>query len=176
MLGRAFADEPLIQWPLGGGASVETITTIFKLLYAGPTELGMLWEGGDGEGVAVWIVPGETALLTASDQAAASEYDPLTPDGGARYHALWEWVGSFIPDDAWYLDALAVDPAHQRTGVGGALVRHGLDLAAAQGAAAFLETSIAANVPYYERFGFTVVDQGDAPGGGPHVWFMRRGA
>ena len=72
VLGRAFADEPMIQWRLGGGAPVETITQIFRLLYAGPAELGMLWEGGDGEGVAAWIAPGEAALLTASDHAAAT--------------------------------------------------------------------------------------------------------
>ncbi len=174
VLGRAFADEPMIQWPLGDGASVETITAIFELLYAGPAELGMLWEGGHGEGVAAWIPPGETALLTASDHAAATQYEPLMPDGGVRYRALWDWVESFVPDDVWYLDALAVDSARQRTGIGGTLVRHGLGLAAADGAAAFLETSIASNVPYYERFGFAVIDQGDAPGGGPHVWFMRR--
>ena len=30
------------------------------------------------------------------------------------------------------------------------------------------------SIPYYEGFGFTVIDQGDAPGGGRHLWFMRR--
>ena len=38
---------------------------------------------------------------------------------------------------------------------------------------AFLETGNPRNVPYYERFGFRVIDEGDAPGGGPRIWFMR---
>jgi hypothetical protein len=27
---------------------------------------------------------------------------------------------------------------------------------------------------YYERFGFDIVTNEDAPDGGPHIWFMRR--
>jgi predicted N-acetyltransferase YhbS len=96
------------------------------------------------------------------------------PDRGDRYREMWGWLESFVADDAWYLDAIGVDPARQRSGVGGVLIRHGLALAAKDGAPAFLETSAAANIPYYERFGFNVVDQGDAPNGGPHIWFMRR--
>lgn len=173
VLGRAFAEEPMIQWPLGGSGTVETITEMFHVLYAQPAELGMLWEGGDGGGVAVWIPPGDAALLSASDHAARAQYEPLIPDGGVRYREMWDWLESFVTEDVWYLDAIGVDPARQRTGVGSALIHHGLGLAAEDGAAAFLETSVVANVLYYERFGFTVVDQGDAPGGGPHIWFMR---
>jgi predicted N-acetyltransferase YhbS len=58
--------------------------------------------------------------------------------------------------------------------VGAALIRFGLERSDQTGIPALLETATARNVPYYERFGLRVVDQGDAPGGGPHVWFMRR--
>ena len=30
------------------------------------------------------------------------------------------------------------------------------------------------NVPLYERFGFPVTREADAPDGGPHIWFMPR--
>ena len=46
--------------------------------------------------------------------------------------------------------------------------------ARANGSALILETGNPRNVGYYERFGFRVVDDADAPEGGPHVWFMRR--
>jgi GNAT superfamily N-acetyltransferase len=173
VLGRAFANDPMIQWPLGGEGSIETISTMFRLLYEHPIDLGMLWEGGDGSGVAVWIAPGEATLLAASDHVARERYGALMPDGGVRYQEMWDWLESAVDEDIWYLDCIGVDPDRQRTGVGGALIRHGLGLAAADGAAAFLETAIATNIPYYERFGFHVVDEGDAPGGGPHIWFMR---
>ena len=44
----------------------------------------------------------------------------------------------------------------------------------ADGVPAFLETGKARNVPYYERFGFRTAAEDDAPGGGPHIWFMHR--
>jgi hypothetical protein len=35
--------------------------------------------------------------------------------------------------------------------------------------AAYLEAGNPLNVPYYERFGFSVVDEGDGPKGGQHI-------
>jgi predicted N-acetyltransferase YhbS len=52
-------------------------------------------------------------------------------------------------------------------------VEHGLERARADGHSVWLETGTAGNVPYYERFGFRVVDDPFAPGGGPQIWFMR---
>jgi len=39
---------------------------------------------------------------------------------------------------------------------------------------AFLSTGTRRNVEIYGRSGFRVVDEADAPGGGPRIWFMRR--
>ncbi len=36
-----------------------------------------------------------------------------------------------------------------------------------------LETATPRKVAFYERLGFRVVLDADAPGGGPHVWFLR---
>jgi ribosomal protein S18 acetylase RimI-like enzyme len=148
---------------------------MFSILYEAPIARGMVYEAGDAEGVAVWVPPGSGAELLEADVAARDRYGPLTPDGGARYEALWSWVEAHLPaEPLWYLDALAVDPPRQGAGIGGALLRVGLELGARDGTGVFLETSRERNVGYYEGFGFRVVDQGDAPGGGPHIWFMRR--
>ena len=58
-------------------------------------------------------------------------------------------------------------------GIGSALIRHGLARADAVGQGSILETGTATNVVLYEHFGYRVVDEGDPPGGGPHIWFMR---
>jgi hypothetical protein len=42
------------------------------------------------------------------------------------------------------------------------------------GVPAFLSTGTPRNVKIYGRSGFRVMDEADAPGGGPHIWFMRR--
>jgi predicted N-acetyltransferase YhbS len=73
----------------------------------------------------------------------------------------------------WYLDQIGVEPTHQGRGVGAALIELGLERARGDGLPAFLETAVAGNVGYYERFGFRVTLQGDAPLGGPHIWFMQ---
>jgi ribosomal protein S18 acetylase RimI-like enzyme len=174
VLARAFHDDPMIQWPLDWGGSVETITRMFAHLYEEPIRSGLLWEAGRGAGVAVWFPPGESSALLEADRAARERFAALVPDRGARYGALWDWLETKIPPEPiWYLDAIAVDTDRRGTGVGGALIRHGLTLAETDGVPAFLETAKARNVGLYERFGFRVVEEEDAPGGGPHIWFMR---
>jgi predicted N-acetyltransferase YhbS len=74
----------------------------------------------------------------------------------------------------WLLDSIAVEPASQGRGLGSALIAAGLTQAAAAGVPAFLSTGTRRNVDVYGRSGFRVVDEADAPGGGPHIWFMRR--
>jgi predicted N-acetyltransferase YhbS len=74
----------------------------------------------------------------------------------------------------WLLDSIAVAPARQGRGLGSALIATGCRQAAADGVPAFLSTGTRRNVEIYGRSGFRVVDEADAPGGGPRIWFMRR--
>jgi hypothetical protein len=53
------------------------------------------------------------------------------------------------------------------------LIATGLARARADGVGAFLSTGTPRNVAIYGRCGFRVVEDIDAPSGGPHVWFMR---
>ncbi len=135
--------------------------------------LGIVWEAGDAQGAAVWIPP---------EQFAAWQQHPwnqprisaLTDDGGHRYDAFWDWVDSHNPDEPlWQLDSIAVEPADQGRGFGAALIAAGMARARADGVGAFLSTGTPRNVSIYERCGFRVVEDVDAPAGGPHVWFMR---
>ncbi len=99
----------------------------------------------------------------------------LTPDGGVRYQAFWDWVAETTPSEPhWFLDQLAVEPAAQGRGIGRALLEHAIGLARADGRPLVLETGTPDNVALYERFGFRVIRAEDAPGGGPRVWWMRR--
>jgi GNAT superfamily N-acetyltransferase len=86
---------------------------------------------------------------------------------------MWEWIASMLPDEPfWYLDHLAVERGSRWTGLGTALIEHGLAMADRDGASAFLETARPENVGYYERRGFRVVADETVPRGGPHLWFM----
>jgi GNAT superfamily N-acetyltransferase len=69
-----------------------------------------------------------------------------------------------------YLRFLAVDPAHQRGGVGRALLARVFEEAEAP---VYLDTSNPDNVPYYAANGFTEIGRGVLPRQTP-MWFMRR--
>jgi GNAT superfamily N-acetyltransferase len=74
----------------------------------------------------------------------------------------------------WQLLIVGVDPDLQGQGRGAALVRNGLDQADRDGLPCYLDTSKAANVPFYEHLGFAAVDQVPLGKGGPPGWGMRR--
>ena len=81
----------------------------------------------------------------------------LTEDGGRRYDVFWAWVDRRLPPSRCaFLDSVGVDRGARRTGIGGALVRVGLDRARADGVGAFLETGTRTTCPIYEHLGFAV--------------------
>lgn len=177
ILGRALASEPMISWPFRGRPDPEPVraTTLFRVLLEPYVDAGVVVEDGAGRGCAAWIPPDRLDVFEATDVVARDAIRHATDDGGARYARLWDWIGDHMPDEPiWFLDMVGVDPAHQGRGVGTALIRFGLARSTRTGVPALLETGTPTNVPYYERFGFRVVDEGDVPDGGPHVWFMRR--
>jgi ribosomal protein S18 acetylase RimI-like enzyme len=171
---RALRNDPIVLWPLAADGDVQaSIETMFAAIYEGIADSGVIWEAGDAAGFAVWIPAGAHQEMFDSDAAVRDRLSPLTDDGGARYDTLWSWIEDRVLGDAWYLDAIGVDPPQQGRGVGSALIRFGLERAAAQGKRAFLETAVERNVPYYERFGFEVFEEGEPGRGGPHIWCMR---
>ena len=174
--GRAFVNEPMMLWPMGlHGDVTDPLTRCFRYFLEEAMGLGVVWEAADGRGAAVWVSPAQAHAWEAADPWSQARIGALADDGGRRYDGFWEWVDSRTPDEPlWLLDSIAVEPACQRSGLGSALIAAGLTQAAAAGVPAFLSTGTRRNVDIYGRFGFRVVDDTDAPGGGPHIWFMRR--
>lgn len=72
----------------------------------------------------------------------------------------------------WYVAALGVDPAEQRSGLGRALVASLCARADADGAFSYLETDRPENVVFYECAGFAVI--GESRCLGVRIWHMRR--
>jgi len=174
--GQAFVNEPMMVWPMGlVGDVADPLTRCFEHFLEQALGLGVVWEVADGNGAAVWIPPEQTHAWEAVDPWNQARIGALTDDGGGRYDRFWAWVESRTPDEPlWLLDSIAVAPGHQGQGLGSTLITAGLTQAAAAGVPAFLSTGTRRNVDIYGRSGFEVIDEADAPGGGPHIWFMRR--
>ena len=174
MFGRAFVDEPMMRWPMGEhGDPVDRFTRAFAAVLEQVLPHGLVWEASAGQGAVLWFPP-EPAEPWDEHPWNHPLIATLTDDGGRRYDAFWAWVESRIPHGGlWLLDSIGVEPALQGRGIGTALIAAGLARARADGVGAFLSTGTAGNVPIYGRSGFRVVEDLDAPEGGPHIWFMR---
>ena len=138
---------------------------------------GWLWVVGDEgiDGMVMWVPPDPEDRYGR----AMKELDPavaeIMGERKAVYDELWGWIDHHRPTEPhWYLEHIAVRPERRGVGLGRALIEHGLGRADADGTTAWLVTSKPGNVPLYERFGFEVRAAEDAPGRGPHLWFMGR--
>jgi GNAT superfamily N-acetyltransferase len=87
---------------------------------------------------------------------------------GLRFSAVQEKGHPHEPHV--YLWFLAVDPKHQRGGVGRALLARVYGDATAP---VYLDTANPANVPYYASNGFAEIGKADGPRGAS-MWFMTR--
>lgn len=141
MFGRAFVTEPMMYWPMGTSGDVAArFAGCFASFLAVALPLGLVWEAGQADGVAVWVSPEQREAwdLHPWDQPqilAAAE------DGGRRYEAFWEWVARHDPaEPSWQLDTIAVEPDRQGRGIGRALIEAGLARVPADGTGAFLST------------------------------------
>jgi ribosomal protein S18 acetylase RimI-like enzyme len=87
---------------------------------------------------------------------------------GLRVSAVQD--GGHPPEPHVFLWFLAVDPDHQRRGIGRALLHQVFEDADAP---VYLDTDNPANLPYYASFGFEEIGSGQLPRG-VRMWFMRR--
>jgi ribosomal protein S18 acetylase RimI-like enzyme len=106
----------------------------------------------------------EPALLAAPGSFRAFM---KTGANGARVHPAYPH---------WYLETMGVDPAAQRMGLGGRLLRPVLEIADRDHMDCYLETAKRENVEYYARHGFAVEDSALqlVPDGPAHVAMRRR--
>ncbi|HEY5786744.1 MAG TPA: GNAT family N-acetyltransferase [Microlunatus sp.] len=132
----------------------------------------------DLAGVACWLSPGATDItyprmlrtrllldVLGLGLSALGRLSKLMTASDVLHHRA-------VPDDHWYLWLLATEPGRVGQGVGGALMAPVLALADAHGHPVYLETHLEANVGFYGRHRFEVVE--DEVVEGLRVWGLRR--
>lgn len=92
-----------------------------------------------------------------------------------RGMATWGALSRLHPTmPHYYLAMVGVEPRRQGTGLGRALIAPGLERADAERVPVYLETANPANLPFYRRFGFEVVEELRPVEDSPPLWTMLR--
>lgn len=113
---------------------------------------GSAYRTHDYTAIALWLPPvvqaDEEALCAVIESTVARSLRPETD-------AIFEQMATFHPPEPhWYLPLIGADPAHQGEGLGEALMTYALARCDRDHAPAYLESSNARNIPFYERHGF----------------------
>jgi ribosomal protein S18 acetylase RimI-like enzyme len=175
-LTRAFDDDPVTRWVYAADGSRPKWTSRFfawQLRRLAPQDVS--WTTGDGRGgAALWALPGR---WRESGRETLGLLRLTLPGVLPRLPRVLRGLGQVElrhpADRHLYLAVLGVDPDRQGQGVGSQLIRPGLDLCDREGLPAYLETGKEANLAFYGRHGFAVVDRLELPKG-PPVWFLWR--
>jgi ribosomal protein S18 acetylase RimI-like enzyme len=174
-LTAAFLDDPVSAYIFPDAARRESILRDFFVVQLSRTYLprGEVYTTTEQVGAVMWLPP-HAQFPTIRDQLA---YLRVSLSAGHWWSArrLSLMLQRLRPvEDHYYLGAIGVEPAHQRQGLGTALMHPGLERCDARRLGAYLESSTEANTRFYGRHGFRVTREIRAPRGGPRLWLMWR--
>ncbi|MBI3215701.1 MAG: GNAT family N-acetyltransferase [Mycobacterium sp.] len=131
-------------------------------------------DGADTAGAAMWAPPGKWKTSRLTDLRMMPGFFRAGGSHMKRGLAVDELLKENHPEEPhWYLAFIGSDPTYRGGGFGHALMTAGLARADAEHAPAYLESSNAANLGYYQRFGFEVTGELVVPDG-PTLWPMWR--
>ena len=130
-------------------------------------------------GAGVWLPPGAFPWSVRRQAVAAPAFARVFAAYPTQFPTFMRYGISaqraHPPGEHWYLVALGVRPEAQGAGIGRRLLTPVLDRADEERVACHLETSDRSNVGFYERLGFTIVDDDlKLVKGGPSHVSMRR--
>jgi len=162
MFGRAFEDDPVMEHVFGPHANMlEDCTRLYRMFCGSHISSGESLVGDDVAGAALWAPPGTWRLGWSTQLRLAPRLLRLLKGRSLsvlRDFTRLEHVHAAMPLDHWYLSVLGTDPPRQGQGVGAAVMAPVLERCDEFAQGAYLESSKEANVPYYRRFGFEVVE------------------
>lgn len=170
----AFSSDPIMRWLYPVAHDYLTKYPAFAEAFGGRAfEHDTAYVAEDFGGVALWLPPGVHA---DGERVASVLRDTVaTPVLDQAFSLLEEMDAYHIQEPHWYLPMIGVDPSQQGKGIGAALLQHALSKCDEASLPAYLESSNPANIPLYERHGFSVLGTIQA-GSSPSVFPMMRNA
>jgi GNAT superfamily N-acetyltransferase len=170
----AFGGDPIMRWIYPEAGHYLHCFPLFTRAFGGRSlEHATCYATADFGAVAMWLPPG---VEVDGGGFATIMQETGLPEKQEELFEILERMGeAHIEEPHWYLAILGVEPAVQGQGVGSHLLRHCLEKIDRAGMPAYLESSNARNVPFYQRHGFDVMQEIQV-GSAPPVTTMRRDA
>lgn len=159
----AFVKDPVLRYLFPDEETYPRYAAaFFGHLFDKRVHRSSIWTIGGGASVAIWEPPARQLADVPADVPAAGHGSPkeapYPADVLARVQGYDDTVHAALPTfPFWYLGVLGTHPDSAGRGWGRAVMRAGLDRAAADGLPAILETSNPANVELYRRAGWDVM-------------------
>lgn len=156
LMGLAFATDPAVRWWLPDPYYYLKFHEKYVGLSFGPAfDNSSAFVIGSMCGAALWRPPGVKIDSRPLDDFMNKYFDPVVLDNFAR---LIEKSRTYRPvEPYWYLALIAVDPVRRGKGYGAALMSHALEICDRDKRPAYLESTNAANLSLYKRFGFKLL-------------------
>lgn len=180
LLGRGMCDNPanLQVFRIGDRerrirALARFFEPVLRSLYARGLVLGA-FRSSTLAGVCAMARPGFCRATACEKLQLAPTVILGSPVGTIARVLKWsgEWQRRDPRGPHWHLGPVAVDPLLQRQGIGTTMLSVFCTCMDEFSAVSYLETDKSENVSFYQKFGFTVVDQADVLG--VPNWFMSR--
>jgi GNAT superfamily N-acetyltransferase len=168
LIGDVFYQSILVEH-VGDDATRAALTRYMAYSLAEAERTGRVVTAEDPAlGAALWLLP-RPAEVEAREHEAKHAFlaDLCGRSGYENYRRITDVMqaraAAAIPDDAWYLSILGVDPTSQGHGIGARLLEPTLAEADAAGALTWLETFTTRGARFYQRVGFSLIAWHDEP-------------
>lgn len=158
ILTLAFSVDPMARWSLPDPAKyLATFSSIAKAFGGNAIEMNTAYMSNDLAGAALWLPPG----ASPDEESLMRLFNENTSDNIKKdMHGIFEQMEKFHPTEPhWYLPMIGVDPLHQGSGIGAALMTEALKAVDRDGLIAYLESSNPKNISLYQRHGFEVIGE-----------------
>lgn len=175
VLGRAFLDDPVAEYLFPDVRTrADRYARFAGLAIDAFGETGLVMTEPAIRSAAIWQAPGPAPLGFGRRLRVLAKLFGLTRSGIRRAARLGELMSRHhLREPHWYLAVLGTDPDAQRCGLASAILGPVLERCDRERMPAYLESSKAANIPFYAKHGFEVVDELKIPDG-PSLWPMVR--
>ena len=168
----AFSADPMARWHYPHpGLYLEYSPSFYFALGGNAFKSGTARILDGYIGTALWLPPG-----VGPDENALEDVFNRTLGAQVREDLLgcFEQMEKYHPKEPhWHLPLIGVDPAHTGKGGGAALMRDALAACDSDEILAYLESTNARNIPFYNRLGFEVIGTIQS-GGSPELFAMLR--